>query len=607
MEGAPCSIIDRAATRSRHLTRARQAMTQDRHDNLTPGTLVAGRYRITEFIGSGGFGAVYEAIHLAIDAPVALKILFSDDNPQSRDRFLQEARAAARIDHPNVISVHDYGATDDGRPFFAMERLQGHNLAVELQQRGHLDPERALRLLCGALDALAEAHKHGIVHKDLKPSNLFLHHPGQRREALKILDFGIARIHNTQLTQSGQTIGTAQYLVPEYIEHQTVSPALDVYQMGLILIEMLCGLPAVRDNSWWGAVSAHLRGDLTIPEPLRQRRIGQIISQATHRDPRNRFQSALTFQNALESLDTAALRAQLDQPAGRPPPIALHDHRLPPLAALTEPLPPPPIGFTLVLPGSFLMGSPPDELGRVADEPRRRVTLTRPFVAQQVPVTQLQWELLLGNNPSYYAGPDRPVDQVSWFDALAFCNALSASEGLPQCYAFEEPEGAPGAGFSCRAVRFMGPDCPGYRLPTEAEWEYMARATSSTAFWSGPCLDTTEDPGLSQVAWYRANSGGRTRPVGCKPPNSLDLFDVLGNIAEWTQDIYAPYPNDDSTDPLLDGPLGGRRVFRGGSWHCLARDCRAARRGSTPAATLNRSIGLRPVRTWRQGPTGAPS
>jgi formylglycine-generating enzyme required for sulfatase activity len=218
-----------------------------------------------------------------------------------------------------------------------------------------------------------------------------------------------------------------------------------------------------------------------------------------------------------------------------------------------------PAGYVRIAPGTFTIGSPTGEEGRDDDETQRSVTITRAFCMKVTEVTQGEWQAVMGSNPSYFkdCGANCPVEQVSWEDAVGYANALSRREGLPECYA---------------GSTFAGLTCTGYRLPTEAEWEYAARAGTTGATYGR----------RDSVAWYEENSGRETHPVGQKRPNAWGLYDMLGNVWEWTGDWYGEYSGT-VTDPT--GPARGSfRVGRGGSWAYDARYARAAlRRYNTPA------------------------
>lgn len=258
-----------------------------------------------------------------------------------------------------------------------------------------------------------------------------------------------------------------------------------------------------------------------------------------------------------------------------------------------------------VVAGTFTMGSPEWELGyappfdtpiRPANEaPRHEVTLTRDLLVSAYEVTQAQYEAVHGTNPSQFGpGPNLPVEKVSWLQAVQFCNELSADAGLTLAYAITGPS------------VIWNQDADGYRLPTEAEWEYLARAGRDEAFNFGPVTepfgDDGLDPVLDRVGWYLKNSGGGTRPVGSKLPNAWGVFDVHGNVYEWCWDRYAAdaYTGDPVTDPT--GPsLGPQRVMRGGSYSDPAANCRSALRlGFDPGQALP-ALGFRVVR-WAPMP-----
>ena len=260
-----------------------------------------------------------------------------------------------------------------------------------------------------------------------------------------------------------------------------------------------------------------------------------------------------------------------------------------------------PDGYVLIEEGTFLMGSPADERWREDDEAAWSVTITRDFVIKTTEVTQEEWTRMMGFNPSHHdsCGPTCPVEMVSWFDALEYCNALSRSEGLTECYDLSECIGDVGGNFSCAEDLGFSLDCPGYRLPTEAEWEYSARAGTTTAFYNGNvAVHTGFDPLLDQIAWYDKNTGNEgVQRVGQKSPNAWGLHDTIGNLWEWTWDAAGPYEGLPNTDPT--GPASGsQRALRGCSWANTPHGCRVARRHNNFATDRFEFMGFRPARTF---------
>jgi len=286
------------------------------------GELIGGRYRVARQIGRGGFATVYEGVQINLNQPVAIKLLDNrSDKPELFvERFLREARTVTQIRHPDIVKVMDFGVTDAGDAYMVMELLDGLTLEDELRRLGALEPERSVRLMIRALDALQAAHALGIVHRDLKPANLFLSGSGTLTEALRLLDFGIAKVVETdeeRLTGTGQLLGTPSFLPPEYIIDQTVTPALDVYQMGLILVQMLTGRSVVGGRTLYQSMLAHCSGDLDIPDELLASSLGPVVARSITMALGDRFADAGQFRDALMAVPTQSLprRDQLALPA----------------------------------------------------------------------------------------------------------------------------------------------------------------------------------------------------------------------------------------------------------------------------------------------------
>ena len=233
-----------------------------------------------------------------------------------------------------------------------------------------------------------------------------------------------------------------------------------------------------------------------------------------------------------------------------------------------------PVNFVLLPAGTFTMGNTRGQ-GYSDEEPTHQVTLSSFFIGKYE-VMQADYQTVMGINPSYFSGQDKPVESISWFDAVLFCNALSIEQGLTPCYN--------------TATWFCDFSANGYRLPTEAEWEYAARGSSNNPDYLYSGSDDIEN-----VAWNSSNSSSQTHDVGTKNPNSLGIYDMSGNVWEWCNDWYGLYSSSAQTDPV--GPAtGSYRVFRGGCWCSSASYCRVAIRNYVYPTSGSISIGFRLAR-----------
>jgi adhesin HecA-like repeat protein len=230
--------------------------------------------------------------------------------------------------------------------------------------------------------------------------------------------------------------------------------------------------------------------------------------------------------------------------------------------------------MVLVEGGTFQMGS---NNGDSDEKPVHTVTV-KSFYMGKYEVTQKEWAAVMGNNPSDFKGDNLPVEKISWNEAIEYCNQLSQKEGLTPAYR------GSGDTITCDF------NASGYRLPTEAEWEYAARGGNK-----GPAYEYSGGNSADSVAWYSGNSGSSTHPVGTKQPNSLGLYDMSGNVCEWCWDWYGSYTGEAQTNPA-GASSGANRVYRGGSWGSVAAYVRSADRNNyTPFYRFN-SLGFRLVR-----------
>ena len=271
------------------------------------GRVLGSRYRLIELLGEGGMATIYRAHDVQLDRSVAVKLM----RPQyGRDaafvaRFRQEAQSAASLSHPNIVSVFDYG-TDEAGPFIVMELVDGQDLADLLNERGAIPPFVASKIAEQVAEALAAAHARGIIHRDVKPSNILLSADGR----VRVVDFGIARaVAEAQLTVPGTTLGSVHYFSPEQARGDHVTAASDIYSLGLVLYEMLTGRRAFAGDTPAAVAVARLIGPAPRPSMVRgdvPAALDAIVITALDLDPNERFATAGEMADALRQARTGA-------------------------------------------------------------------------------------------------------------------------------------------------------------------------------------------------------------------------------------------------------------------------------------------------------------
>ena len=577
-----------------------------------------GHYQLTDLLGTGGMGQVYKAEHRLMKRTVAVKLLAADlfRSETARARFRREVELAGRVASPHVVAALDAGEVE-GFTFLVMEYVEGRNLAEVVKKDGPRPLRQALEYLRQAARGLADAHAAGIVHRDVKPSNLIVNEHG----VVKLLDLGLAQAtlessaESPDLTGRQAVMGTAAYIAPEQAaDIRRADARSDIYSLGCTLFFLLTGRPPFEGETVMEVLFAHREQ----PMPsLRQARpdcppaLETLFRKMTARRPedrpaamtavvaevdrllgapvplRRRFGFVAVAAGLLLTAAALLPGALWPPPQAEPTLLAQKPDSVPPAptqptaASLTDPTPAAPAKkpagpeMILIKPGEFWMGSSADDPDADGSEkPRHRVQITQAFWLGKFEVTQEEFQELMGTNPSAFSSEGRkkgnlppmdtkrlPVESVSWLAAIQFCNRLSDKCGLKPFY-----------GIDGQTVKILGG--AGYRLPTEAEWEFACRAGSETRWSFGDDVRKLDD-----YAWNANNSGRMPHPVGQKKPNPWGLFDMHGNVPEWCWDRYDAgyYKTSVVCDPPGPGK-GEQRVYRGGSWNHQPAQTRSANR-----------------------------
>jgi serine/threonine protein kinase len=557
--------------------------------------LTVGPYRFVDLIGQGGMGRVYKARHTRLGREAAVKVIKKEKltKPQMIDRFRQEIRVVAQLAHPNVVLALDADEAN-GTHYYAMEYVAGSDLNKLVKEKGPLPVVVACEYIRQAAAGLQHAHDRGLVHRDVKPGNLLVTPKG----VVKVLDLGLALLAADPSAIDQQTpdkflIGTPDYTPPEQIRNPLgVDARADVYGLGATLFYLLTGRPPYGGDTPTDKLVQTLTAPVPDPAAVRPDLppdLCAVVRWMMAKQPEDRPASVAVAAQALAPFAPATSVAvesgakfQFNTPISKPPPPAATTRRRWPLiptiggaavvvagVALTlfggkrpEPLPAEfvnGVGMKLVtVPGgTVVLGSPADEMGRQPDEPPpAEVTVAGPFCAAVTEVTNAQYLAVMGRSPAVWPGKFRKgvataVESVTWAEAVEFCRKLNE----------REPNRRPGWS---------------YRLPSEAEWEYLCRAGTTTRFWSGDALVPGKD------AAYNPDDANEARvpsPAGTGGPNPFGLFDTSGGVWEWVAG---------RTD-------GQGMVARGGSWREPAGRCRSASRMVLTGDQRRDDLGFRVV------------
>lgn len=570
---------------------------------LSPGRTLPRGYDVEALHAAGGMARVYRVRHVPSNTIWALKELnpSSAQSQEEKGQFRNEYDLLEGLNHPNLPRVKE-SFEHEGRLYIVEEFIQGETLEKRLEA-GPMSWREAAQMAIPLLKVLHYIHSKGIVYRDIKPSNIMFREDG----SLVLVDFGAARRYSADPAKTHDTIvlGTPGFASPEQHGKQQTDRRSDIYSAGVLLHHAATG----RDPNDKPFIFEDPHDIAPGIDPV----FSQAVMRALKLDRESRFSTAKDMRWALEAALAAksvpaAVSVSIPRqnaPQGRIPAVP------PPLQAALKPedvFDESQVGragrFVAIAPGEFMMGSPGSENGRFSDEDLHAVKLTKAFEMQATPVTQRQWVAVMGGNPAYFKGrqhsdgdhmilngeevnADHPVEQVSWEDAREFIRRLNAMQSQ---YA--------------------------YRLPTESEWEYAARAGTEGSYWFSSGL-------LDKHAWHDGNSGKRTHAVG-HPDHFTPqgLGDMLGHVWEWVEDFYAPYQLGFGLDwkgwlnqgislsikllpsrllniDPIGSPTGSFRVIRGGSWSYDASYLRSAYRYLGGPGGRWDDVGFRLVRSIR--------
>lgn len=296
------------------------------------GKTIADRYQMLEIIGQGGIGVVYKAKHILMDRLVAFKMLRSESlrDERNRQRFQQEAKAISSLNHPNIVSVFDFGFTADNSAFLVMDFLDGKDLDTLIQEQGYLTPEETVPIFSQICDAMTQMHQAGIIHRDLKPGNIIIVKKNNKSIA-KLVDFGMVKLFDSQsgrhaqsLTQPGEVFGSPYYMSPEQCTGMKLDPRSDIYSMGVLMYEAVTGRPPFLADNMASMAQMHLYenptpigeviNDANFPEWMQN-----IIFKALEKNVNNRYQSTEEMREALQAFN----KFWLEKTGGESKPLSL--------------------------------------------------------------------------------------------------------------------------------------------------------------------------------------------------------------------------------------------------------------------------------------------
>jgi formylglycine-generating enzyme required for sulfatase activity len=518
------------------------------------------QYVIKHVLGSGGFGITYLAQDKRSNRRFAIKTLNpvqqgKSDFSQQQQKFINEALRLASCKHPQIVSVREM-VLHQGLQGMVMEYIVGEDLATYIDRQGVLSEDEALRIIRQVGEALTCVHEAGFLHRDVKPNNIMLREGSQ---SPVLIDFGLAREFNLEQIRSltnSRTDGFApieQYKKRGEAGYAEPGPYTDVYALAATLYEVLTKQTPIPANFRY-----ELKIPLPPPQQLNSRisaRVNDAIIEGMSVLPKDRPQSikqwlksllgsvGKTFSFEVVTVDKFGKKINRQRRQA--------EYFVESLGNGVA------LDMVYVPGGTFLMGSPDGE-GDADEHPQHAVTVAA-FHMGKYPVTQAQWRAVaalpqvnrsLNADPSEFKGNNRPVECVSWYDAVEFCDRLSAKTGKT------------------------------YRLPSEAEWEYSCRAGTTTPFYFGATLTTdlaNYDGNYTFASEGKGKYRQQTTDVDSFPPNAFGLYDLHGNALEWCADNWLENYNGASSygNTWLDGD-DSIELLCGGSWSDSPRYCRCA-------------------------------
>ncbi len=581
--------------------------------------LIKNRYRAIKILGEGGFGRTFKAIDESSSSQTycvikqfIYKAQGKEDINKAAQLFAQEAERLQELgQHEQIPELLDY-FSEDKDLYLIQEYIEGPNLTQELRKNGSFNEEQVRDLLVQLLSVLGFIHSKNIIHRDLKPDNIIINSENGK---LFLIDFGASKALDRNNVEDDDIlatlIGSADYTSPEQARGKPTY-ASDLYSLGVTCIQMLTNVrpsllidPHEMSWRWKKYVKIKLSEEIT-----------EILDKLIEGGINYRYKSV---NEVLERLNSTLIlnKSEVSTKKNIPKNIGNDDKGLQNKQVLNKNIKTKnrsrnsliselkpfefevvtinridnflgllgwkkvkteqkltkvkyftanigngvTIDFISIPGGKFFMGSPPEEEGHLNSESPQHWVKIKPFYLSKYIITQAQWQVVMKNNPSYYTGLNRPVENVSWYDAMEFCEKLS------------------------KIIQRKGTSSKKFRLPSEAEWEYACRGNTETTFHFGDYI-TTEFANYNCEYTYSDEPRGtcrkQTSEVGSFPPNAFGLCDLHGNVWEWCADVwhnsYENAPNDGTVrnEEIENNSIP--RVVRGGSWNDHPWLCRSASR-----------------------------